>query len=259
MIPRIIHYVWLGGNPVPQPIQECIDSWKKHMPNYQYILWDENKISHLNYPFINEAIREKKWAFASDVIRLYALYEYGGIYLDTDVIVYRSFDPLLNNKAFAGRETSMHIEGKSTINYLTTCCMGAEKHNPFISRCLHYYDNRHFITSNDTSLPTELRYDIRVNSGIMCKLAQEIGYNASVLSNTFQICKDNQLSIYPSHVFDAISLTSETYCKHLALGTWRDKNKNTFQYTLKYKIEWRVISILKRFFNLFNYTLIKLK
>lgn len=81
MIPKIIHYIWLGGNPIPPSIKECIDSWKRHMPEYQYILWDDSKINDFDSIFIKEAISEKKWAFASDVIRLYALHEYGGIYL----------------------------------------------------------------------------------------------------------------------------------------------------------------------------------
>lgn len=259
MIPKIIHYIWLGGSPIPPSIQECIDSWKRHMPEYQYILWDDSRIQKFDSTFIKEAIQEKKWAFASDVIRLFALYEYGGIYLDTDVMVYQSFDPLLKDKAFIGRENSMHIIGKSTINYLTTCCFGAEKGNPFISRCLHYYDNRHFITSVDKTLPTELRLDIRVNSGIMCRLAQEIGYNPSVLANTLQFCENNALTVYPSYTFDAVKLMSDTYCKHLALGTWREGPQKIYKYTLRYKIEWRIRYIVEWLLRKFNYTMIKLK
>lgn len=153
----------------------------------------------------------------------------------------------------------MHIIGKSTINYLTTCCFGAEKGNPFISRCLHYYDNRHFITSEDKTLPTELRLDIKVNSGIMCKLAQEIGYNPSVLANTLQYCENNALTIYPSHTFDAVKLMSDTYCKHLALGTWRERLPKSFKYTLRYKIEWRIRYIIEWVLRKFNYIMIKLK
>ena len=102
MIPKIIHYVWLGNAPLPEEMQECMDSWKRFMPDYELKCWDESTLGEFDCVFIREALEEKKWAFASDVIRLYAIHKYGGIYMDTDVMVYRSFDALLNNHAFIG-------------------------------------------------------------------------------------------------------------------------------------------------------------
>ena len=123
MIPKIIHYVWLGNALLPEDMQKCMDSWKKWMPEYQLMRWDDEAIRDIDSVFVREALLEKKWAFASDVIRLYAIHKYGGIYMDTDVMVYRSFDPLLQNKAFIGRENSMHQIGKTMEVYLTTCCL----------------------------------------------------------------------------------------------------------------------------------------
>lgn len=257
MIPKIIHYIWLGNNPIPEAMLQCMDSWKKVLPDYELMCWNEESIKHINSVFITEALQEKKMAFASDVIRLYALYHYGGIYLDTDVMIYQSFDPLLHNHAFIGRESSLHIKGYSTENHLTTCCFGAEKGNAFIKMCLQYYDNRHFITSLDKNLPTQLRLDTRTNSSIFCELARTIGYNPSVLANTIQTCHNNDLTIYPSWYFDAIKCTANTYAKHLALGSWRESKPKEYKYTLRYKIEWRIRKIAELILDKFDYIMIK--
>jgi len=259
MIPKIIHYVWLGNAPLPEDMQKCMDSWKKWMPEYQLMTWDDEAILEIDSVFVREALEEKKWAFASDVIRLYAIYKYGGIYMDTDVMVYRSFDPLLQNKAFIGRENSMHQIGKTMEVYLTTCCFGAELGNPFIKRCLDYYEGRHFITSQDCALPTELRLDVTLNSKVFCVLAKDWGFNASVLADYEQHCKDDVLTIYPKRFFDATKQTADIFTKHLALGTWREGKRKEEHYTLRYKIEWRIRYCVERLLRKYNYIMIKLR
>lgn len=257
MIPKIIHYIWLGRNKLPLKMQECVDSWKQWMPNYQVIVWDDERIKEIDNVFMLEAIEEKKWAFVSDVVRLYAVAKYGGIYFDTDVFVYKSFDPLLKYRAFIGRENSMHIIGRKTVNYLTTCCFGAEKGNEFIMRCLGYYNKRHFITSRDNSLPMELRLDVKLNSQIFALLASQIGYDASVLKNEEQHC-GNSLVVFPSYYFDAVGVHPDAFSVHLALGTWRENVRNDWNYTWKYKISWRIWSLFEQFVRMFNRTIIKL-
>ena len=101
MIPKIIHSCWLSGDPFPEDIQRCIDSWKAILPEYKIILWDKNRFDINSVPYVKEAFEAKKYAFCADYIRIYALYKYGGIYLDSDVMVYKSFDPFLNLHAFA--------------------------------------------------------------------------------------------------------------------------------------------------------------
>lgn len=259
MIPKIIHYVWLGDSPIPETMKKCMKSWKTMMPDYEWMCWNDESIKLIDSIFIKEALLEKKWAFASDVVRLYALYHHGGIYLDTDVMVYRSFDPLLSHHAFIGRENSMHIEGHRTENHLTTCCFGAEKGNPFIAKCLAYYDNRHFITSSDRTLPVALRLDIRTNSSIFCELARRIGYNPSVLANHLQNCENDVLTIYPSRCFDAVKVLQDTYAKHMALGTWRESKPKEYSYTLLYKIRWRILFVIEWILRQFNYIMVKLQ
>jgi mannosyltransferase OCH1-like enzyme len=100
MIPKIIHYTWFSGDEMPQVIKECIASWKRILPEYELRLWDYNAIKDIDSVFLKEALEVKKWAYAADFVRLYALYNEGGIYLDTDVMVFKRFDCFLNDKCF---------------------------------------------------------------------------------------------------------------------------------------------------------------
>ena len=104
-IPKIIHYCWFGKNPMSEKAEKCIASWKEKCPEYRIIEWNEENFDIQFNNYVREAYSEKKWAFVSDVARLYALVNYGGIYMDTDVEVITSLDILLKNEAFAGFET----------------------------------------------------------------------------------------------------------------------------------------------------------
>ena len=96
MIPKIIHYCWLSDDKFPTQIQKCIDTWKVILPDYEFKLWDTTTLNLEDYIWIKQAFETKKYAFAADYIRLYAVYHYGGIYLDTDVEVLKSFNNLLH-------------------------------------------------------------------------------------------------------------------------------------------------------------------
>lgn len=95
MIPKKIHCCWLGGGNYPPKIQECIESWRRVLPDYEIIVWDENRFDVRSVPWVRRAFRLKKYAFAADYIRHYALYTEGGIYLDTDIEIRKPFDELL--------------------------------------------------------------------------------------------------------------------------------------------------------------------
>ncbi|WP_318564414.1 glycosyltransferase family 32 protein [Providencia stuartii] len=138
MIPKIIHYIWVGNNPKPQFVLDCIETWKQHLPDYEIMEWGNDCLETINNTYVNEAIKNKKWAFASDYIRLYALYNYGGIYLDSDVEVTQSFDRFLNLTFFSGYE---QYNGK----YLPiTAAMGSEKGSSVVKALLSDYDNVKF-------------------------------------------------------------------------------------------------------------------
>ena len=110
MIPKIIHYCWLSGEPYPVLVEKCINSWKKNLPEYDFVLWDANRVDTISNLWLKQAYENKKYAFAADYIRFYALYYYGGIYLDADVEVLKTFNDLLDQKQFLGEEAGGDIE-----------------------------------------------------------------------------------------------------------------------------------------------------
>lgn len=121
IIPKIIHYVWLGHGEKSEKIKACIESWHKHCPDYTFIEWNEDNFD-VNYnDFTKRSYELKQYAFTSDVVRLFALYNYGGIYLDTDVFMYKPLDEFLNDAGFTGFEDT---------NYPVTATMGCEKRKP---------------------------------------------------------------------------------------------------------------------------------
>ncbi len=136
MIPKIIHYCWLSGDVFPESIQKCFDSWNRVLKDYEIWLWDTTRFDIHSLSWTSEAFKAKKYAFAADYIRLYALYNIGGIYLDSDVLVYKSFDDLLDLPYFIG-EDFLHCFEPAII--------GAEKGNPWIKHVMELYSDRHFI------------------------------------------------------------------------------------------------------------------
>ena len=157
MIPKIIHYCWLSKDKKPDSIQKCINSWKKHLPEYELRLWDIDSFDFNSLAFTRDALAAKKWAFVSDYVRLYALYHFGGIYLDTDVLAFDKLDKLLENRFFTGLE--MRDKAHTDI-YLEAAIMGAEKSHPFIKQALDVYSQRSFFYENGemdlTPIPTVL-------------------------------------------------------------------------------------------------------
>jgi mannosyltransferase OCH1-like enzyme len=103
-IPKKIHWCWLSKDPLLPSVKKCLKSWKRVMPDYEIICWDKERFDTDSVQFVKDACAARKWAFAADYIRLYALYTEGGIYLDSDVLVFRRFDRFLNHEAFSGIE-----------------------------------------------------------------------------------------------------------------------------------------------------------
>ena len=139
---KIIHYVWFGKGKKSELINHCIESWKKYLPDYQIKEWNEDNFDINFNAFTRGAYDAKKFAFVSDVTRLYALYTEGGIYLDTDVEVFKSLDEFLKEPAFTGFECDF---------YPVCATMGAEKGNPLIKELLDYYTDKQFDITNLTT------------------------------------------------------------------------------------------------------------
>lgn len=140
MIPKTIHCIWLGGKSIPVGIQENINSWLKVLPDYKVRVWTEKEIPLKQLcrknKFLNECYKRKLWAFVSDYIRLWVLNKYGGIYLDTDVEVVKSFDPLLTTSGFIGYEAGVEKYGE----YIGSGIIGSEKENKSIKKLLDFYE-----------------------------------------------------------------------------------------------------------------------
>lgn len=139
MIPKKIHFCWLSGDPYPPKIQYCIDSWEKYCPDYEIIKWDLNKFDIGSSTWCNEAFQSKKYAFAADFIRCYALTTEGGIYLDSDVEIFNNFDKFLHLPYFIGQEQGGEME---------PAVIGSEPNNSFLNKLLDYYNSNHFITNS---------------------------------------------------------------------------------------------------------------
>lgn len=256
MIPQIIHYTWFSGEPFPEKIQECIDSWHRYMPEYKYVLWDANRLKEIDSIWLKECLEKKKWAYAADFVRMYAVYKYGGIYLDTDCLVYKSFNPLLDEPCFIGKENSFHLEGGIMENYLSSHCFGAEPDNAYIRRCCDFYRNRHFVLSHDDTLPMNLKWNIILSPYMQSELAKQYGYNS------FPSCQEIQrfdaFTVFPKCYFDAIKLTPDTYCKHLAFGSWREERAASEKITFWYKIRWRIEAVVRFILGHCGYVMLKL-
>lgn len=230
MIPKIIHYSWFSNDSIPDDIQRMMDTWKTHLPDYEFRLWDGKALQETDLSFAHEAASVKKWAFAADHLRIYAVYTYGGIWLDTDVEMFKSFDPFLKHRMFIGHEEAMefhHGLPHQLIIKLTSHCFGAEAGHPFLKRCLEYYQNRHFITSTDSTLPADMRYDQRILPDIQAVLAQEFGYVGHPYSIYEEEILREGIHVYPAHYFDGPKYHEmrDVVCIHHCLGAWRDTPK----------------------------------
>ena len=152
MIPKLIHLCWLSGDPYPDKIQFCINSWKKYLPDYEIMLWDTNRFDVNSLPFTKQAFEAKKYAFVADYIRLYAVYNYGGIYFDSDVEVIKPFDEFLNLPYFIGSEVEPSRPEMAAF--------GAEKGTPWVKDAMELFTERSFLKEDGqmdiTDIPTVL-------------------------------------------------------------------------------------------------------
>lgn len=209
MIPKVIHYCWFGPNPLSELAIKCIDSWKKYLPDYEIKLWNEANFDLDMFLFTREAYDSKKYAYVTDVVRLYALATDGGIYMDTDVEVLKSLDVFLHHTAFSGFESD---------SSLPTGIMGSEKNGKWSSDMLQYYTGKKFLDKRGQPI---LKTNVVIISELMAKKGVEF-------NNTYQNI-DDYISFYPSDFFcpkhpatGKLILTSNTHCIHHFAGSWAE-------------------------------------
>lgn len=229
MIPKTIHYCWFGGNPLPELAQKCIASWKTHCPDYDIIEWNESNFDINCCNYVHEAYKWQKWAFVSDVARLYALVTQGGIYMDTDVEVIKCLDSILCYEAVSGFESDTSIP---------TGLMACQKGHPLFVELLHEYDGIHFIKEDKT-------YDMTTNVTRITNICLKYGLK---LNNTLQTV--NGFTLFPKDYFcpkdcetGNLTITDNTYTIHHFDGSWlsaEDKDfgecRKKYQKFLPYKV-----------------------
>ena len=216
-IPKIIHYCWFGGNPLPEDAKRYIESWKKFCPNYQIIEWNESNYDINKNQYAREAYEEKKWAFVSDYARFDIIYQYGGIYLDTDVEMIKNFDELLNQEAFMGFEDGLKVA--------PGLVMAATPQNSSIKSMMeNVYSTRHFKrcdgTLDLTAIP-KLVTEYLVNKGLIC-------------NNSVQLI--DGIQIYPKDYFSPkdyltgqVEITHNTYSIHQFSASWQTNKQKKWQ------------------------------
>ena len=228
MIPKIIHYCWFGQTPLPPLAEQCIASWKKHMPDWQIMRWDETNFDIAAAPlYVRQAYEARKFAFVSDYVRLWALEQYGGLYMDVDFEVFRPFDELMDKyPAFAGYEGSKRKPVMMGV-------LASEPHGSWVRDMLSTYENRSFIKpdgSLDMTPNTSYFSDRLEAQGFVADGVEKDFYVKSISNFKFQISNLEEptffLHVFPVHYFCPVLTTGEdvktpeTYCEHMRLGSW---------------------------------------
>ncbi len=239
MIPRKIHYCWLSNEPFPAKIKKCMDTWAKTHPDFEIKRWSTKNFDVNSVPYVREAFEARKWAFAADYIRMYALYTEGGVYLDSDVFLLKRFDEFLDNSFFSSMEYHpLQIEKCGTMQYvddeghrtadvfiegiqIQAAVMGAEAGSPFVAEVLEWYKDKHFV-KDDGSLRTDV-----LSPYIYARVAERYGFVYKDIDQQLP----GRIHIYPSETFagNKHEVTPRSYAIHMCAHSWHP--------TLKEKIK----------------------
>ena len=233
MIPKILHYVWLGQGEQSETIKRCIDSWAKILPDYKVMLWNEETYNINEAPlFVKTAYKAKKWAFASDYVRLWALYNYGGVYLDTDTEVLKPLDPFLEHRLFIGTQVfsvDVNKKEKKNVTNLSMGVIGSEHQHPYIKDCMSVLEQSN-IVKTDGSIDTKV-----TNYSMSDILQKKYGF---VVEDRLQELTEG-IIVHPSSVFSdrlAPTPSPDAYTFHWGEMSWfQPKPRGAF-----YKICWNL-------------------
>ncbi|MBQ0075530.1 MAG: glycosyl transferase [Bacteroidales bacterium] len=218
MIPKIIHYCWFGCGEMPELVRRCMASWHQFMPDWQYMCWNEDNFDIESAPrYVREAYEVRKYAFVSDYVRLWALEQHGGVYLDTDVEVIQPFDTLLDNCAFIGFE-------ESKAKTLGTNVIGSEPHLSWLMMQMDYYNIAQFIRQDGTMDMTpnsEIIARNLVKGGLIRNGKEQVINYQSAVNNNCEL-----IHVYDFHYFSPITSTrvmrknKHTFSIHHCYGSW---------------------------------------
>ncbi|NUF10161.1 glycosyltransferase family 32 protein [Snodgrassella sp. ESL0324] len=248
MIPKLIHYCWFGPQPLPATTRQYIASWRQFLPDYQIQLWNEHNFDYQANAYTRSAYAAGKYAFVADVCRIQALYQHGGIYLDTDVQMIASFDPFLHHHCFTGFEQGMNPYTRELTCNPQAGVMGCEAGSILMQDIRQQYQNLEFN-------PQQL---ITIN-----QLFKQIYQKHGIILNDQRQEIPGYVCVYPSDYFMAknaytheLNRTANTVCIHHYDGTWLNDSKgvnrlkrrilNTLRTTLGARNSQKLIALLKR-------------
>ena len=211
-IPKIIHYCWFGRKPKPPLAEKCIQSWKKHCPDYEIIEWNEDNFDLSSAPlYVHQAYEAKRWAFVTDYVRLKAMLDMGGIYMDTDVEVIKPLDPYLQHEAFAGFEHPTRVQ---------TGLLACTKGFPLFQEFLSYYDTATFLKEDGS-------VDITTNVQVLTDLCVKHGLK---LNGSYQVV--DGFAVYPTEYFcpvdydtEKLHKTRKTVVIHWFAASWHTEEE----------------------------------
>jgi hypothetical protein len=208
MIPKKIHYCWFGGNPLPLQAKRCLASWAHYLPDYQIVRWDESSFDIDGHPFTQKAYQARKYAFVADYVRMHVLNQQGGIYMDVDVHVCASFDPLLQEDFFIGLEDCQRFG---------TCVVGSQAGHWLAQRMLDYYDAANF---------NEQQLSALVNVNEVSRLLLEHGFTGQ----GEQERHEREVILRIGTFADAQSKrlpNVKPLARHLYAGSWKQRGKKS--------------------------------
>lgn len=225
-IPKIIHYCWFGGKEKPDIVKRCLASWHNRLTDYQFIEWNENNFDVNRNAYVKQAYEAGKFAFVSDYARVFALYHFGGIYLDTDVEVFKSFDDLLHHESFWGFEQE---------NFIATSTIGAAKANKLIEVFMDSYQHKNFIREDGS-------FDSLTNVALITEILGDWGVKPNGLYQDIE----GVGTFYPQTYFspyDYINcrtfMSSNTYAMHHFYKSWLPRKAR-----LKGQVKWMLAKII---------------
>lgn len=227
-----LHLCWFSGDPYPELIQRCIDSWRRCLPQYEIKVWTYDMAAATGIPFVLEALQERKWAFAADAIRLYALYHDGGVYMDSDVYVLRDFTPMLTHpfvsciELFPDKVVPSQIDADGhrlpTVEAvegiaIQAAWMYAEPHHPFVGGLLQYYLTHHFILESE---PQKRLNTSIISPQIYAREAEPLGFR---YVNERQLLSSDTILLYAAPFIGSCDgdANAHTYAIHCCNGSWR--------------------------------------
>ncbi len=230
MIPRVIHYCWFGKKRKPKLVLDCIESWRNFLPDYKIVEWNESN-SDLSHHFALEAYKKRKWAFVADIVRLQVLYSAGGIYLDTDIILVKKLDGLLQHNCFFGAEDNQ---------YVNCAIVGAEKGNDLICEILNAYRE---IIIHDKQNWESITIPIIATKIIKKNVTVDLDLTSTIHTPNITIYNKNYFYPLPNHLKNDRAnfkkyITIETYAVHLWSSSWVEYNEYQF---LKQKKYWKAL------------------